>query len=88
MIELLGTIFSFVMDIIALCVNIVVDAIGFVFSLLGGLFSLLMGVGGIALIVVLVHVFRKRRLRQQQSAQKILVDEDGEEFVSYYHQEE
>lgn len=90
MIELLGTIFEFVFDIIELGVTIAVGAVEFVFGLLGGLFSLLLGLGGIVLVVVLVCIFIKRRRRKERKAQeqRILVDENGEEFVSYYHQQE
>ncbi len=89
MIELLGTVFEFVMDIVSLAITLAVDAVEFVFGLLGGLLSLLMGLGGFVLLAVLVVVFIKRRnARKNARPQHIYVDEDGEEFVSYYHQQQ
>ena len=88
MIELLGTILEFVFDIISLALTIAFDAVEFVFGLLGGLFSLLLSLGGIVLVVVLVTVFIKRRRARQQKEQRVFVDENGEEFVSFYRQQE
>ena len=88
MIELLSTIFNFVVDIVSLGVSIALDAVELAFSLLGGLLSLLMGLGGFVLAVVLVCVFIKRRKARKHQQQRIYVDADGEEFVSYYHQQE
>lgn len=88
MIELLSTIFNFVVDIVSLGVSIALDAVELAFSLLGGLLSLLMGLGGFVLAVVLVCVFIKRRKARKRQQQRVYVDADGEEFVSYYHQQE
>lgn len=90
MIELLGSVIEFVFEIIGLAFTIVFDAVGFVFGLLGGLLSLIFSLGGIILVIVLVRAFIKRRSHKQQPSapQTIYVDEDGEEFVSYYAQQD
>lgn len=88
MIELLGTVFNFVVDIISLGLTIALDAVELVLSLLGGLLSLFLGLGGMVLVIVLVCVFIKRRKSRKRQQQRIYIDEDGEEFVSYYQQQE
>lgn len=86
MIELLGTVLGFAADMISLGLSIAFDAVEFVFGLLGGLLSLIFGLGGLVLVIALVCVFIKRRGKKKQTG--VFVDENGEEFVSYYHQQE
>ena len=89
MIELLGSIVGFAFDMVSLAFTLAFDAVEFVFGLLGGLLSLLMSLGGFVLVIVLAATFIKRRkARKQARPQHIYVDEDGEEFTSYYHQEQ
>ena len=86
MIELFAGIFEFIFDMVGLVLGLVFDAIGLVFGLLGGLLSLVCSLGGIILVVVLVRWIVKRR-REAKKDPDVLVDENGEEFVSYYAQE-
>ena len=88
MIELLETVFEFVMDVLVFGVSIVVDALELVAGVMGGLFSLLLSLIAIVAIVVLVCIFFRRRRNKQEQEQRVFVDENGEEFVSYYRQEE
>ena len=85
MIELLGSIVEFVFDVVGMALSLVFDGVGLVFGLLGGLLSLVFTFGWIALAVGLVAVFIRRRKRAAR--QTAFVDDDGEEFVSYYHQD-
>lgn len=85
MIELLGGIVEFAFDVVGMALSLVFDGVGLVFGLLGGLLSLVFTFGWIALAVGLVAVFIRRRKRAAR--QTAFVDDDGEEFVSYYHQE-
>lgn len=87
MIELLGSIFEFVFDIVGFALTIVFDAFKLVFGLLGGLLSLLLTLGGFALVAALIILFIRRRRKKAQPRQKVFRDHNGEEFVSYYSQQ-
>ena len=85
MIELLGSIIGFAFDIVGMVFSIVFNVIGMVFGLLGGVLSLVFTVGWIALVgAIILTFFRRRRNYTRKTA---FVDDNGEEFVSYYHQE-
>ena len=88
MIELLGSIFEFAFEIVGLVLTIVFDALGLVFGLLGGLLSLLLTLGGFALIAALVILFIRRRQKNEQPRQKVFRDQNGEEFVSFYSEQQ
>lgn len=85
MIELLGGIISFVFEIVGFVLEIVFGAIGFAFELLGGILALAMSLGGIILVLVLIHTFIQRRSKRREH---LLVDENGETFVSFYDQQQ
>lgn len=85
MIELLGTVFGFVYDILALAISTTFDVIGMVMGFLGGLFSALLGILGIIILIVLLFIFIRRR-KKAEAAQR-MVDENGVEFSSYYQQD-
>ena len=87
MIELLGSIFEFVFDIVGFALTIVFDAFKLVFGLLGGLLSLLLTLGGFALVAALIILFIRRRRKKAETRQKVFRDHNGEEFVSYYSQQ-
>lgn len=87
MIELLGSIVGFAFDMVSMAITLVFDVVEFVFGLLGGILSLAFTLGGFALVIALICVFIRRRRRKQETKETVFVDENGEEFVSYYHQE-
>ena len=87
MIELLGSIVGFTFDVVGMALGLLMDVFGFLFGLLGGLLSLLFSIAalglGIGLICLIVHRRKKRRKARQP-----LVDENGEEFTSFYDQKQ
>lgn len=88
MFELIGGIFEIVFSMVGMVLELVFGMISFVFGLLGGIASLIFSLAGVVLLALLVTLFIRRRGKKQEPRRHIYVDEDGEEFTSYYHQQE
>ncbi len=94
MLNFIGSIFTFVMDMAGMALDLAFGALGLVFDLLGGLFSLILGMGALGIFVALIFVVRRSSRKRSAghpyeengAAPQKVYDVDGEEFVSFYDQ--
>lgn len=87
MIELLGIIFDFVFGVIGFVFGLVFDVFGLVFGLLGAVISIATSLIGFIILVAVVRWLVKR-YRARKAQEKVFKDLNGEEFVSFYAQEQ
>lgn len=95
MFELIGSLFSFVIGLIGMALELAWGVIQFVFGLLGGIFSLFLTLGGFLLAgsLILLAIFRRRDYKKRRSQpyadnprETQTYDVDQEEFTSFYDQ--
>ena len=90
MISFLGGMVDFAFGMVKMAFDLAFGAVEFAFGILGGIASLLFSIIGVALMVLLVVVFiRRRRSRKTGKARQqsdVRVDENGETFTSFYRQ--
>lgn len=87
MISFLGGIVEMVFGLVDMVLSLAFGLIEMVFGLLGGLASLLFSLAGFALVIALVVVFIRRRGKKKAEPDGQLVDDNGEVFTSFYHQQ-
>ncbi len=94
MLSLIGSIITFVMDMVGMALDLAFGAVGLVFDLLGGLFSLILSMGALGIFIALIFVVRRGSRKKSAghpyeengAAPEKVYDVDGEEFVSFYDQ--
>ncbi len=89
MIELLGSLVGFVLDMAGMAISFALGIVELVFGILGGIVSLLLSLTGVALVALLAIVFiRRRKKKESATSDGVFVDDEGQEFTSFYHQDE
>lgn len=83
MLDLIGNLFEFALDMAMMAFDLVFSAAGLVFDILGGFLSLVLGVSVIGLIAGLLAVVRIKKTKPATHAHS---EVDDEEFVSFYDQ--
>ena len=86
--DILGGFFEMIFGIVEMALELAFGVLDVVLGVLGGVASLIFSVFGVVLVIALVAVFVSRRKKKQKPAQNngVLVDENGETFTSFYHQ--
>lgn len=87
MIDLMSGIFDMTFGAVEMAFGLVGGVFDFVFGLLGGIVSFFFWLLGIGLALLLLVIFVRRRSRKGGANDgSVLVDENGETFTSFYHQ--
>ena len=85
--DILGGFFEMIFGIVEMALELAFGILDAVLGILGGVASLIFSVFGVVLVIALVAVFVSRRKKKQQPQKNgVLVDENGETFTSFYHQ--